>query len=71
MFTRLPGKQAPPRPGGQKDNHAWFAGYVPYDSPRYCFVILVEHTPGHGAEIAGPIAKELMSYLFPELNPAS
>ena len=68
---KVAGKTGTAETGRQKDNHAWFAGYAPYDSPRYCFVILVEHTPGHGAEIAGPIAKELMSYLFPELNPAS
>lgn len=68
---RVAGKTGTAETGRQKDNHAWFVGYVPYDSPQYCFVILVEHTPGHGAEIAGPIAKELMSYLFPELNEAS
>ncbi len=68
---KVAGKTGTAETGRQKDNHAWFVGYVPYDNPRYCFVILVEHTPGHGAEIAGPIAKELMSYLFPEINQAS
>jgi penicillin-binding protein 2 len=57
--------------GRQKINHAWLVGYAPYDSPRYCFAILVEHTPGHGADVAGPIAKELMSHLFPEIEQAS
>ena len=68
---KVAGKTGTAETGRQKDNHAWFVGYAPYDSPQYCFVILVEHTSGHGAEIAGPIAKELMSYLFPELNEAS
>ncbi len=68
---RVAGKTGTAETGRPKDNHAWFVGYVPYDNPRYCIAILVEHTPGHGAEIAGPIAKELMSYLFPELNETS
>jgi len=68
---KVAGKTGTAETGRQKDNHAWFVGYAPYDSPQYCFVILVEHTPGHGAEIAVPIAKELMSHLFPELNEAS
>ncbi len=68
---KVAGKTGTAETGRQKDNHAWFVGYAPYDSPQYCFVILVEHTPGHGAEITGPIARELMSYLFPELNEAS
>ena len=68
---KVAGKTGTAETGRQEDNHAWFVGYAPYDSPQYCFVILVEHTPGHGAEITGPIARELMSYLFPELNEAS
>ena len=68
---KVAGKTGTAETGRQKDNHAWFVGYAPYDSPQYCFAILVEHTPGHGAEITGPIARELMSYLFPELNEAS
>ena len=68
---KVAGKTGTAETGRQEDNHAWFVGYAPYDSPQYCFAILVEHTPGHGAEITGPIARELMSYLFPELNEAS
>lgn len=67
---KVAGKTGTAETGRHKDNHAWFAGYAPYDNPRYCFVILVEHTPGHGGDIAVPLARELASYLFPELNPA-
>ena len=56
--------------GRAKDNHAWLIGYAPYDNPKYCFAILIEHTPGHGAEIAGPIAKELLADLFPVIEPS-
>lgn len=68
---RVAGKTGTAETRRQNDNHAWFAGYAPYDNPRYCFVILVEHTPKHGADIACPIARELLSYLFPEINQAS
>lgn len=68
---KVAGKTGTAETGRQKDNHAWFVGYVPYDNPRYCFAVLVEHTPGHGAEVAGPIVRELMSYLFPEIDQAS
>ncbi|NUO07503.1 MAG: penicillin-binding protein 2 [Candidatus Brocadia sp.] len=65
------GKTGTAETGRHKDNHAWFVGYAPYDNPRYCFAILVEHTSGHGADVAVPIARELLSYLFPEMNEAS
>ncbi len=68
---KVAGKTGTAETGRQKDNHAWFVGYAPYDNPQYCFVVLVEHTPGHGAEVAGPIVRELMSYLFPEIDQAS
>lgn len=68
---KVAGKTGTAETGRVKDNHAWFIGYAPYDDPKYCFAILVEHTPGHGAEIAGPIAKELLSDLFPEINQSS
>lgn len=67
---KIAGKTGTAETGRHKDNHAWFVGYAPYDNPRYCFVVLVEHTRGHGGDIAGPIARELMSYLFPEINHA-
>ncbi len=43
------------------ENHAWFVGYAPFDSPKYCFVVVVEHTKGHGAAVAGPIVREILT----------
>ncbi|KKO20675.1 MAG: penicillin-binding protein 2 [Candidatus Brocadia sp.] len=68
---KVAGKTGTAETGRHKDNHAWFVGYAPYDNPEYCFVILVEHTPGHGGDVAGPIARELMTLLFPEIDAAS
>jgi penicillin-binding protein 2 len=41
-------------------DHAWFAGYAPYDDPRIAVAVLVEHG-GFGASAAAPIAREMFS----------
>lgn len=47
-------------------DHAWFAGYAPYDDPRIAVVVLVEHG-GFGASAAAPVAREIFkAYLAPE-----
>ena len=46
---------------GQPD-HAWFAGYVPADAPRYAFVVVLEHG-GSGSRAAGPVARELIRFM--------
>ncbi|MDR4506791.1 MAG: hypothetical protein MRJ65_00910 [Candidatus Brocadiaceae bacterium] len=68
---KVAGKTGTAETGKKGVNHAWFAGYVPYDKPRYSFVILIEHTSGHGGEVAGPIARKLMTALFPEIEQSS
>jgi cell division protein FtsI/penicillin-binding protein 2 len=42
-----------------RPDHAWFAGYVPADVPRYAFAVVVEHG-GSGASAAGPLAQRLL-----------
>ena len=37
-------------------NQAWMAGYLPWDSPRWVFAVVVHNVPGSGAKNAGPIA---------------
>lgn len=47
-------------------DHAWFAGFAPYDDPRIAVVVIVEHG-GFGSSAAAPVAKELFkAYLTPE-----
>jgi penicillin-binding protein 2 len=62
--VRLPdipiaGKTGTAEAGGRQEDHAWFAGYVPADQPRYAFVVALEHA-GNGADVAGPIARKLV-----------
>ena len=47
------------------DSHAWFAGYAPYDSPKYAIAVFVEHG-GHGGEAAAPVASKILEILFPK-----
>lgn len=39
-------------------DHAWFAGFAPYDDPKIAVVVLVEHG-GFGAAAAAPIAGKI------------
>ena len=45
--------------GSVHGDHAWLAGYVPADEPRYAFVVVLEHG-GSGGEQAGPVASALI-----------
>jgi len=52
-------------------DHAWFIAFAPADAPRYAMSVLVEHGGGGGV-VAGPIARDVMTYLFePETALAS
>jgi len=49
---------------GDSRNHAWLAGYVPWDRPRYAFAAVVHRTEGYGAQVAGPIVAEVLDALM-------
>ncbi len=53
------GKTGTAQTGADRADHAWFAGYVPADSPKLAFVVVLEHS-GNGGEVAGPVAKRLV-----------
>ena len=61
--VRIAGKTGTAEVGGGKQDHAWFAGYVPADRPKYAFAVVVEHGGGGGGA-AGPLAKELVQSLL-------
>ncbi len=48
-------------------DHAWFAGFAPYDDPRIAVVVLVEHG-GFGASVAAPIAREIFKAYLGDPN---
>ena len=47
------------------DNHAWFAGVGPIDSPRWVVVVLIDEG-GSGGQVAAPVARHIMQYLMGE-----
>ncbi|MHC4402312.1 MAG: penicillin-binding transpeptidase domain-containing protein [Planctomycetota bacterium] len=56
---RVAGKTGTAQTGGGRNDHAWFAGYVPADEPSVAFVVVLEHA-GDAAETAGPVANRLV-----------
>ncbi len=48
-------------PHGQA--HSWFTAFAPAEAPRVVVTVVVENA-GAGSEAAGPIVRELMSYLL-------
>lgn len=51
---------------GKRINQAWYAGFFPYESPRYACVVLAENGTSGGSS-AGPVFKEIaerMSYFI-------
>lgn len=43
--------------------HAWFAGYLPHDAPRWVIVVLAEDAKGGGGHIAAPLAAKIAERL--------
>lgn len=55
----IAGKTGTAEVGGDKADHAWFAGYVPADRPRYAFAVFLEHG-GSGGKAAAPLARQII-----------
>lgn len=53
------GKTGTAEAGGGRPDHAWFAGFVPADSPKYIFVVALEHA-GDAATAAVPVGRRLV-----------
>ncbi|SJZ92918.1 penicillin-binding protein 2 [Selenihalanaerobacter shriftii] len=73
MFKKLPfkvaGKTGTAQTGGNRNNHAWFAGYAPADNPQVAIVVFLEH--GNSSSNTLPIAKRILeSYLISKAKPA-
>jgi peptidoglycan glycosyltransferase len=53
------GKSGTAELGGQGEPHSWFIGFAPAEQPRVAIAVIVEQA-GRGAEVASPIAGDLM-----------
>lgn len=47
-----------------RETHAWFAGFAPWDQPEVVFCIFLEHIGRGGGEAASPLAGRLLEYYF-------
>ena len=48
-------------------DHSLFVGYVPHNNPRYAVSVVIEHGGG-GAQVAAPIARDIMVQLLNNKN---
>ena len=55
----IAGKTGTAEIGEGQSDHAWFAGYVPADRPRYAMVVVLQRA-GNAATAACPVAKRLV-----------
>lgn len=64
--ARAAGKTGTAETGRKVDgvytNHAWFAGYAPYDDPHVAVAVVIEDVPEgvHGGEAAAPVAGAIL-----------
>jgi cell division protein FtsI/penicillin-binding protein 2 len=61
------GKTGTAETGGEL-NHAWFAGYAPFESPKIAFAVVNEHTTGHGGSNAAPIMAYALEKIWPQVE---
>jgi len=63
LDVKVAGKTGTAQFGPEKDTHAWFVGYAPYEDPEIILTILVEGG-GEGHRAAVPVAKEVFEWYF-------
>ena len=51
---------------GKKVEQSWFAGFFPYENPKYSIVVLSEAGSG-GGESCGPVFKEIVDRMISEI----
>ncbi len=62
-IDQVGGKTGTAEASGSQDNHAWFVGLAPLDTPRFVVVVIVEEG-GSGGLIAAPVARHILQYLM-------
>ena len=57
---KVAGKTGTPQVGEGEKTHACFAGYFPWDAPRYSFSVFVEDCDKHGGDAAAPVLNRIL-----------
>ena len=68
IFPPVAGKTGTAEDSSGGADHAWFAGFAPYDSGEIVIVAFAQNTPGGGSVHALPMAKKMLQKWY-ELNP--
>jgi peptidoglycan glycosyltransferase len=61
---------------GPERSNAWIIGFAPAEAPQYAVAVVLKGGPddeisaGTGGKLAGPIAKQVLDYLFAHPSPA-
>ncbi|MBI4671728.1 MAG: hypothetical protein HY741_08690 [Chloroflexi bacterium] len=67
VFEKLPistaGKTGTAQVPGNRDPHAWFAGFAPYEDPQIACCVMVENG-GEGSKVAAPIFRKVIEKYF-------
>jgi len=67
MLPKVAGKTGTAEDSSGGTDHAWFAGFAPYDSGEIVIVAFAQNTPGGGSVHALPMAKKMLQTWY-ELN---
>lgn len=65
--VRWAGKTGSAEHGRSAKSHAWFVAYAPVDDPKIAICTMAE-SAGHGGEVAGPIARNLVAAYLSKLS---
>ena len=50
--------------GGRGPNTTWFVAYAPTEKPKLAMAVFVDRSGGYGAQVAAPIARQIISEYF-------
>ncbi len=53
---------------GDRQSHAWFVGYAPYEDPQLAVVVVIEGG-GHGSLVSEPAVADIITYYFTRPKP--
>ncbi len=65
---RAAGKTGTAELGSGQPNHAWFAGFAPFEEPKVAFAVVSERNPGHGGSHAAPIMAMALEPIWPAVE---
>ncbi|HLS52378.1 MAG TPA: penicillin-binding transpeptidase domain-containing protein, partial [Tissierellaceae bacterium] len=49
-------------------SHSWFTGFAPYEDPQFVVTVLIEEAGATGGQVAAPIAREILTYAYKNLD---